>query len=110
MIYLQIIISLFIVAILVKLFRQRQAHKMSPSSFVIWFLLWLAVVVAFWQPDATTYLANWLGIGRGSDLVIYLSVLAIFYLLFKIFVRLNKIDSEITKIVRKDALKDEQKR
>jgi hypothetical protein len=110
MIYLQIIISLFIAVILIKLFRQRQANKISLSGFVIWFLLWLAVAVTFWQPDATTYLANWLGIGRGSDLVIYLSVLAIFYLLFRIFVRLNKIDSEITKIVRKDALKDDKKR
>lgn len=106
MIVLQIIVTLFIVAILYKLFRQRQSGKMSILGFVVWFLLWLVVLIVFWQPETTTYLANWLGIGRGADLAVYLSILVIFYLLFRIFVRLNKTDAAITKIVRKDAIKN----
>lgn len=102
--YLQILVSLFIVVILYKLFRQRQGGKLSTSSFVAWFLLWLAVLVVFWQPETTSYLANILGIGRGADLAVYLSILAIFYILFRIYVRINKIESQMTKIVRKDAI------
>jgi hypothetical protein len=64
------------------------------------------VLLVFWQPESTSYLANILGVGRGADLIIYLSVIVIFYLLFRVFIRLNKIDSEITKITRKDALKN----
>ncbi len=104
--YLQILITLFIVFILYKLFRQKQNNKISYIAFSIWFLLWLVVLVVFWQPESASYLANILGIGRGADLAIYLSVIAIFYLLFRIFIRLNKIDSEITKLSRKDALKN----
>jgi len=106
MIYLQIIVTLFTVAVLYKMFKQRQQGKISIAGFLVWFILWLAVLIAFWQPETTTYLANWLGIGRGADLVLYVSVLVIFYLLFKIFVKLNKIDDNITKIVRKDAIKN----
>src|SRR3989344_8784781 len=110
MIYLQILVTIFIALILFKLFQQKQHNRISLASFLIWFILWLFVLLVFWQPDATSYLANILGIGRGADLVVYLSILVIFYLLFKIFVRLNKIDSDITKLVRADALKqDEQK-
>ncbi|MCD4760356.1 DUF2304 domain-containing protein [bacterium] len=110
MIWLQILVTLFIVAILFKLFKQKQHNKISTWSFVIWFLLWLIILIVFWQPDTTSYLANWLGIGRGADLVIYLSIVVIFYLLFRIFVRLNKIETEITKAVRQDAIKNVKKR
>lgn len=106
--FLPIIVSLFIVIILFKLFKQKQANRISLLNFVIWCLLWLIVLIVFWQPDTTSYVANLLGIGRGADLVIYLSIIVIFYLLFRIFVKLNKIDTDITKLVRKDALKDDQ--
>lgn len=105
MIYLQIIITLFTILVLSKLFRQRQQNKITLAAFFSWLLLWLFVLVVFWQPDTTSYLANLLGIGRGVDLVVYLSILIIFYLLFKIFVRLNKLDSDLTKLVRAEALK-----
>lgn len=104
--FLKILITVFIVFILSRLFRQRQNNKISLAALVFWFLLWLAVLVVFWQPESASYLANLLGIGRGADLIVYLSVVVIFYLLFRVFIRLNKIDSEITKLTRKDALKN----
>lgn len=108
--YLQILVTIFIVFILLKLFLQKQKNKISLLSFLIWFLLWLAVLLVFWLPDTTSYLAAWLGIGRGADLVVYLSILVIFYMIFKIFVRLNKIENEITKVVRDDAIKNVQEK
>ncbi|MFZ5390886.1 MAG: DUF2304 family protein, partial [Patescibacteria group bacterium] len=38
--------------------------------------------------------------GRGSDLVVYLAVLILFYLVFKMVVRLEKIEQQLTMIVR----------
>lgn len=105
MITLQIIVTAIIAVILLALFKQKQKNRLSLFGFVIWFLLWLAVLLVFWQPDATTYLANTLGIGRGADLVVYAAIIIIFYILFKIFVRLNKLDSDLTRVVRSDALK-----
>lgn len=106
MIYLQILLTIFIVFILFKLFLQKQKNQMSLVSFLIWILLWLAVLVVFWIPDSTSYLASWLGIGRGADLVVYISIVLIFYMIFRIFVRLNKIESDITRVVRNDAIKN----
>jgi len=104
--YLQILVTIFIVFILLKLFLQKQKNKISLLSFLVWFMLWLAVLIVFWLPDMTSYLAAWLGIGRGADLVVYISILVIFYMIFKIFVRLNKIEEGITKVVRDDAIKN----
>lgn len=110
MIYLQVLVTIFIVFILYKLFKQKQSSKISLFAFIVWLLLWLAVLVVFWQPDTTSYIAAWLGIGRGADLAVYVSIVAIFYLLFRIFVRLNKIETQITKVVRDDAIKNVKKR
>jgi small membrane protein len=106
MIYLQALVTIFIVFILLKLFIQRQKNKISLLAFLIWLLLWLAVLIVFWLPETTSYLASWLGIGRGADLVVYVSILVIFYMVFKIFVRLNKIEEGFTKVVRDDAIKN----
>ncbi|PIR06444.1 MAG: hypothetical protein COV55_04120 [Candidatus Komeilibacteria bacterium CG11_big_fil_rev_8_21_14_0_20_36_20] len=108
--FLQIIITLFVVIILFKLFKQKQNNKISLGGFIVWCLLWLAILVVFWQPETTSYLANLLGVGRGADLIVYISIVVIFYILFKVSVRLNKIDAEITKLVREDAIKHVEKR
>lgn len=110
MIWLQIIVTLFVLLILFKLFKQRQVGKLPLINFIIWFLLWLAVLVVFWQPESASYLANLLGIGRGADLIVYLSIIVIFYLLFRIFIRLNKIEEDITKLTRDDAINHAKKR
>ncbi|MDD5749559.1 MAG: DUF2304 family protein [Patescibacteria group bacterium] len=110
MIYLQILVTIFIVFALSKLFFQKQKNKISWTALLFWSFLWLVVLIVFWEPEITSYLANILGIGRGADLVLYLSVILIFYLLFRIFVRLNRIESDITKLVRSDALKNVRKR
>ena len=104
--YLQIVVTIFIVFILLKLFLQKQKNRISLLAFLIWLLLWLAVLTVFWLPDTTSYLAAWLGIGRGADLVVYVSILVIFYMIFRVFVRLNKIEEGFTKVVRDDAIKN----
>ncbi len=106
MIVLQIIITIFVLLAIIKTIRPRSGQKLFSAGRMYWLFLWLAVLVVFWLPDSTTYLANTLGIRRGADLVIYLSVIVIFYLLFRVFIRLDKIESNLTKVVRDEAIKN----
>jgi hypothetical protein len=84
--------------------------QMTINNLIFWSSLWLVIIVVALLPQITTPLAHFLGVGRGSDVTIYLSILLIFYLLFKIFAHLEKIDYEITQIVRKKALKKEHEK
>ena len=70
----------------------------------MWLVFWIAAAAAFISPESLTFLANLLGIGRGADLVLYTAVVVVFYLMFRIFVRLEKMERGITKVVRKDTL------
>jgi hypothetical protein len=52
--------------------------KIKILEFVFWSLLWLMAFVLIALPDTTSFLANMLGIGRGVDAVIYLSIMLSF--------------------------------
>ncbi len=74
---------------------------------LMWLGLWIALLIAVLTPQITGVLAKILGVWRGTDAIVYLSIVLIFYLIFRIFVKLEKIDSDLTTIARKIALRDE---
>jgi hypothetical protein len=107
---IQIIASVFLIFALLKVFWKYKGKQISFKEFFFWALLWVVIGVVFWLPQTTSFFANILGIGRGVDLVIYTSIVLIFYLIFRIFIRLDKQQQEITKIVRSLALTDQEEK
>lgn len=83
-----------------------RAKDLRFGEFIFWLFLWVAIAVVVLYPKTSTIVANMLGVGRGADLLIYSSLLLIFYLLFRIFMRLEKIKRQITKVVIDQALKE----
>jgi hypothetical protein len=79
--------------------------KITLKGFIFWACLWAIMIIVAISPGTTNFLSKILGIGRGVDVAVYFSILLIFFLIYKIGIRLEKIEHEITKIVRQDALK-----
>lgn len=77
------------------------------GELLLWLAVWLIVGIAVLLPQTTSFLANLVGVGRGVDLAVYLSIIFIFYILFRIFVRLERIEHDITKVIREMALKEQ---
>lgn len=98
------LLTLPVLGIIVVIVRYRQ-RRISTRSLLLWFPLWSVAAFVILFPDTTVEVAQLLGIGRGTDLVLYLSVIFIFYLLFRMIVRFERIDREITLIVRNLALR-----
>jgi hypothetical protein len=67
-------------------------------------LVWLTAAVAIAWPDLTQALAHALGIGRGTDLVFYLFVLAFLGLAFFFYSRLVRMQRQITQLIRQQAI------
>lgn len=72
----------------------------------LWSVLWLGVVGVVLRPDAANALAHRLGVGRGADVVVYLALSAVFYLLFRLYVRFEDHERQITILTREAALKN----
>lgn len=102
---IQILLSLFIIFALIKVIGRFRAKEVSLGALVFWCLFWLIVLVVVWQPLLSTELANRLGVGRGTDLITYVSIAALFYFIFRLTVRIEKMEKNITKIVREIAKK-----
>ena len=79
---------------------------MRMLQLALWMLFWVGVVVVAVHPDTTGLFARWLGVGRGVDIAMYLSILMIFYLLFRSFARIEDLDRQLTRVVRADALRE----
>lgn len=75
--------------------------------FVFWILIWILAIVAVIKPDLTQKIANELGIGRGVDAAIYISIVLLFYLNFRSNVSVENLRHEITKLTREIAISRE---
>jgi len=108
MIIAQILMTIFVVFAVSRVVLRFRERKLSFIAANSWLLLWIAVETIIWKPDVTTSVAKVLGIGRGADLLIYGSLLILFYSVFRIYVKLEDIERQITTLVRKIALNKQQ--
>lgn len=102
---IKILLIAFALFAIVKVVIRLRHEELKKLEAFFWIAFWIIVGVAALDPGATTYVAKFVGVGRGVDLVFYLSVAVLFYLIFRIFVRLERIERNITKVTREDALK-----
>ena len=107
---IQLLLDFFILAALCSSFLKYRQKKIKAVELGFWALLWLAAFLLVSLPDTTAFLARILGIGRGVDLVIYVSGVLTFYLLFRLYEKIDRIEREITEIVRHVALSEEKKK
>ena len=57
-------------------------------------------------PEYSNKIAHWAGVGRGADLLFYLSILFLFFLILKLYSRLRKMEKSFTEIVRNKSLEE----
>lgn len=103
MIYQVIAIILGILAIVLSIIRFRDG-KMSLGMLVVWIFIWLVVIIVAMDPNLTNYLAIYTGLGRGLDFVLILGLLLCFYLIFKMYNKIETVEEELTDLVRELAL------
>jgi len=96
-------LAIIIIALVALRFRQ---GRIGTPAFLFWIFLWVSAAVVVVYPDSTSVVARFLGIGRGADLVLYLGAILILYLIFRLFMRMEQLDRNITTIVRSMALRE----
>mgnify|MGYP001574194042 FL=1 len=109
MMIIQILLLLFVAFAILKTVGRAVKRDVTRAQLVFWCLVWLAIASAAIFPQWTVVLANRLGVGRGSDLVLYVAVALLLYIAFRLTVRMERMDRAITKVVRRDALERDKK-
>jgi len=68
-------------------------------------LLFIAAGIIFVLfPQLTTKIANKLGVGRGTDLILYVCIVFFLFVLIRMYARIRKLEQTVTKIVRDNSM------
>ena len=100
----QFLLLAFVLGAFVRVIRSYMHRGMQRRDFLFWIVVWTGTAAVITFPDATSFLAYLLGIGRGADLIIYTSLLISFYLILRVHLTLARLEQEVTEIVRTIAL------
>ncbi len=103
---IQIILIVAIAVMIIRLIVNLRSSKINVGYFALWLIIWLVAILFIWFPGISSYLADTVGVGRGVDLIVYVAIIAGFYLQFKLLMRIEKMEKDITKITRQLAIKD----
>jgi hypothetical protein len=76
---------------------------------VMWLAVWSLGAAAIVWPRSTVFVARWLGIGRGADLLLYVSVLLMLVGFFYVYGRFRRLDRQITLLVRRLAIENAER-
>jgi len=103
---IQIILIAIIAVMVVRLIFKMKSREIGMGYFVLWLVIWLIAIILIGFPNISSYLANTVGVGRGVDLIVYVAIIAGFYLQFKLLMRIEKMEKNITSITRHLAIKE----
>lgn len=102
----QLIAIIIILFFIFRLVAQKKKNQISSNEFSLWLVFWIIAGAAIAFIRQIDRLVAWLGFsGSGINFLIYLAVLALFYLVFRLRLDLAKMDKSLTEVVRQITLK-----
>lgn len=103
----QIIALIIILFFILRLINEKRKKKINQNEFNLWLAFWLlsaAAVIFIKQIDR---LVAFFGFsGSGINFLIYLAVLGLFYLIFRLRLTVAKLDQNLTEVARQVTLKN----
>ena len=106
---IQIVLLAFVIFAISRVYLRLKENVISTRVAFFWFLIWIAALVGVTLPATTTRIAEFFGVGRGVDIIVYISLALLFYLVFRIYVMIEDLRHQITYIVREIALSGSSK-
>ncbi len=95
----QLIAIIIITFFLLRLFKQRGKKEINGSEFLLWLIFWLLALVAIIFIKQIDTLLALLGFsGAAINFLVYLAILALLYQVFRLRLKIAKMDKNISKL------------
>src|SRR3990167_8734470 len=101
---IQIVILLFAGFAMSRTIFQFKRGALTIAWLLFWILFWFGTGLVAVLPQTTDVIARFVGVGRVADVVIYVSLTALFYFIFRLYIKIEQVESEVTHLVRKLSL------
>lgn len=109
LLYQDLVLFIGIIAIIMMGIRYRN-NKTSLVTFVIGIIILLFIMAIGLYPNTTTSIARVIGFKRGLDLIFVIAIALLGYLLIQINLKLDSLNHELDKVIRKIAIDNEEKK
>ncbi|MEL6589489.1 MAG: DUF2304 domain-containing protein [Bacteroidota bacterium] len=86
----------------------RRLRQQPILRLMVWALLAAGIVFTIFE-DSSTMIANLLGIGRGVDMIIYLSLLGLGVSSILLYLRTRSLEQKIAELIRLQSLQEARK-
>lgn len=97
----QIVAIIIILFFIFKLNNQKLKKEINNNEFYLWLFFWIIALIAIVFIKQIDTFVHFLGFsGSGINFLIYLAVMALFYLVFRLRLNLAKLDKNLTDLVR----------
>lgn len=96
---LKMITALFVFFAISRTYLRFKDRSLGVISFVLWSVIWLLALVFVFDPNLSNIIAKTAGLGRGADAAFLLSIVMLFYLIFRLYVKIDTIDKHLTTLV-----------
>jgi hypothetical protein len=103
---IQVLGTLLLIGALLHVLLRWRSRSLRMGEVVFWILVFGSILTVVLVPSVSGRIARLLGVGRGADVIIYGSIALLFYLVFRVYVRIESLQRRLTRIMRKQALGD----
>lgn len=109
---IQYFLLLIVLFVIYRIWFRWRNQDINKRVWLSWSLFWLLAGIAILLPKTTDLIASKLELasGRGVDMIVYISIPLIFYIIFRLLIKIDKLEQNITKITRHLALRDNQEK
>ncbi len=95
---IQLLLIVFSIVLVVVYFQRLRSRLLDRTVF---FLLVVVAMLMVLRPDWANDIANYLGVGRGADLVTYLGISGLAFLWLGLYTRQRDLDVRLTELARR---------
>lgn len=75
-------------------------RQLMIPGFLLWMSIWVGLFTFLLRPALLSVVSDLFGVDRAIDVIVYVSIMALFYMTYKNYQLSLKQSSEITKLVR----------
>lgn len=109
LIVIQIVLVLAVILVALALMRGGSNSRHLAVRRILLLTFALIAVLSIFFPDYLTNIASVLGVGRGTDLVLYGTVVSLFVFMATTYQRFRHTETTLTKLARRIALDEAEK-
>ena len=106
--FAQVFAIFFSILVIAKSYLSLKQHRESVVMTLFWSVTWLGIVVIALYPDLIDKLLGKAGNRAGTGTILAIGLIFIYFVIYRIYVKADRIEKKLNNIVRSLAIKDSE--